>query len=111
MFKSNCSRRRLRGDLIEIIKIFKGFDNLAPFTFFEHNTAPTRGHSLKLDNARCRLDDRKFSFAHHHHIIITISFATRNTSNNVMNANNNVAGCQKSIKTLIKLATYILYYT
>ena len=27
---------------------------------------------------------------------------------NIMNANNNVAGCQKSIKTLIKLATYYI---
>ena len=56
--------RRLRGDLIEVFKIFKGFDNLDPTVFFELNTAPTRGHSLKLVNPRCRLDVRKFSFAH-----------------------------------------------
>ena len=47
--------RRLRGDLIEVCKIFKGFDNLDPFTFFELSTAPTRGHSLKLVKPRCRL--------------------------------------------------------
>ena len=56
--------RRLRGDLIEVFKIFKGFDNLDPFTFFELCTAPTRGHSLKLVKLRCRLDVTKFSFEH-----------------------------------------------
>ena len=40
--------RRLRGDLIEVFKIFKGFDNLDPTMFFELNTAPTRGHSFKI---------------------------------------------------------------
>jgi hypothetical protein len=56
--------RRLRGDLIEVFKIFKGFDNLDPTMFFELSTAPTRGHSLKLIKPRCRLDIRKFSFTH-----------------------------------------------
>ena len=56
--------RRLRCDLIEVFKIFKGFDDLDPFTFFELSTAPTRGHFLKLVKPRCRLDVRKFSFAH-----------------------------------------------
>jgi len=56
--------RRLRGDLIEVFKMFKGFDNLDPLLFFELNTAPTRGHSLKLVKPRCRLDVRKYSFAH-----------------------------------------------
>ena len=51
--------RRLRGDLIEVFKIFKCFDNLDPFTFFELSTAPTRGHSSKLVKPRCRLDIRK----------------------------------------------------
>jgi len=40
--------RRLRGDLIEVFKMFKGFDNLDSLMFFELNSAPTRGHSLKL---------------------------------------------------------------
>ena len=33
--------RRLRGDLIEVFKIFKGFENMDPLTFFELSTAPT----------------------------------------------------------------------
>ena len=56
--------RRVRGDLIEVFKIFKGFENLDPSLFFELSTAPTRGHSLKLIKPRCRLDIRKFSFSH-----------------------------------------------
>ena len=56
--------RRLRGDLIEVFKMFEGFDNLDPLLFFELNTAPTRGHSLKLVKPGCRLDVRKYSFAH-----------------------------------------------
>ena len=56
--------RRLRGDLIEVLKIFKGFDNLDSSKFFDLSQAHTRGHSLKLIKPRCRLDIRKFSFAH-----------------------------------------------
>ena len=44
--------------------MFKGFDNLDPLLFFELNTAPTRSHSLKLVKPRCRLEVRKYSFAH-----------------------------------------------
>jgi len=40
--------RRVRGDLIEVFKMFKGFENLDPCMFFRLNTAHTRGHSLKL---------------------------------------------------------------
>ena len=56
--------RRLRVDLIEVFKIFKGFDDLDPNIFFELSQAYTRGHSLKLLKPRCRLDIKKLSFAH-----------------------------------------------
>jgi len=57
--------RRLRGDLIEVYQMFIGVDNLDPLMFFfEFDTAPIRGHSLKLVKPRCRLDVRKYSFAH-----------------------------------------------
>ena len=56
--------RRLRGDLIDVFKIFKGFDNLDPSKIFDLSQAHTRGHSLKLIKPRCRLDIRTFSFAH-----------------------------------------------
>jgi len=56
--------RRLVGNLIKAFKMFKGFDNLDPFMFFELNTAPVRGHSVKLVKPRCCLDVKKYSFAH-----------------------------------------------
>jgi hypothetical protein len=56
--------RRLRGDLIEVFKIIKEFDDLDPNIFFERSQANKRGHSLKLLKPRCQLDTRKFSFAH-----------------------------------------------
>jgi ribonucleases P/MRP protein subunit RPP40 len=56
--------RRVRGDLIEVFKMCKGFDNLYPRLFLKFCTAPTRGHTLKLFKPRCHLDIGKFSFAH-----------------------------------------------
>jgi hypothetical protein len=56
--------RRLRGDLIEVFKMFKGMDNLDVHKFFQLTNAPTRGHSLKLVKHGCNLDIRKFSFSH-----------------------------------------------
>ena len=44
--------RRLRGDSIDVFKIFKGFDDVDP------------SHSLKLIKPRRRLDIRTFSVAH-----------------------------------------------
>ena len=40
--------RRLRGDLIEVFKIVKGFDNADYLDFFHLSTTGLRGHSLKL---------------------------------------------------------------
>jgi len=56
--------RRIRGDLIEVFKMFKGFENLDPCMFFKLNTAPTTWHSFKLIKPRCHLYVRKYSFAH-----------------------------------------------
>jgi ribonuclease P/MRP protein subunit RPP40 len=56
--------RRLRGDLIEVFKMFKGMDNLDVHKFFQLTNAPTRGHSLKLVKHGCNLDVRKFCFSH-----------------------------------------------
>ena len=40
--------RRLRGDLIEMFKIIKGFDNVDYKRFFQLSDNRLRGHSLKL---------------------------------------------------------------
>ena len=40
--------RFLRADLIEVFKIFKGFDKVYPNAFFTLNDRVSRGHDLKL---------------------------------------------------------------
>ena len=55
--------RRLRGDLIEVFKIFKGYDNLDPSIFFVKANTVCRGHCYKLQKFRSNLDIRKFSFS------------------------------------------------
>jgi ribonuclease P/MRP protein subunit RPP40 len=57
--------RRIKGDLIEVFKMFKGFENIDPCMFFRVNTAPTKGHCLKLIKPRCHLDIRKYSLLPH----------------------------------------------
>jgi len=44
--------RRLRGDLIEVFKIMKGFDDLDYRDFFVISTNRSRGHSMKLFKVR-----------------------------------------------------------
>ena len=56
--------RRLRDDLIEVFKIFKGFENLDSMKYFKLSTALTRSHSLKLVKSRCRSEVTKFSMQH-----------------------------------------------
>ena len=56
--------RRLRGDLIEVFKILKGFEKVDPARFFKTNSSDrTRGHSLKLFKCQCRLDIGRFAFS------------------------------------------------
>jgi len=51
--------RRLRGDLIEVFKIFKGFDDVKPTDFFTMSSTGLRGHELKLYKPQAHLDIRK----------------------------------------------------
>ena len=56
--------RRLRGDLIEVFKIFKGFEDISWETFFvKSTTSQLRGHQLKLFKKRSTLDIRKHFFS------------------------------------------------
>ena len=57
-------KRRLRADLIEVFRIFKGFDKIEATKLFKINSGGTRGHELKLNKPRCRLDYRKFTVSH-----------------------------------------------
>ena len=52
--------RRVRGNLIEVFKLFKGFDKIDVNRFFSCNAGVTRGHELKLFKYGCRLDCRKY---------------------------------------------------
>ena len=49
--------RQIRADLIEVYKIIHGLSHVNFFTFFEYSEEHhTRGHSLKLQKHRSRLD-------------------------------------------------------
>ena len=41
--------RKIRGDLIEVFKIIKGFDKVDYLKFFHLSTTGLRGHNLKFD--------------------------------------------------------------
>ena len=54
----------MRGDLIEVFKLLKGFDKVDYNKFFQINPRKrTRGHSLKLNKSRSRTDIRKNFFS------------------------------------------------
>ena len=56
--------RRLRGDLIEVFKIMKGFEDISWNKLFRMSSSKQlRGHSLKLYKPSLRLDVRKYSFS------------------------------------------------
>lgn len=59
----SVERRFLRGDMIQVFKIFKSFDNIETNKFFtvDHGSV-TRGHNKKIKKRTCHLDIRKYSF-------------------------------------------------
>ena len=55
--------RRIRADMIEVYKIFQGYEGLDIKDFFELNRdGNTRGHRYKLYKKRYRLNYGKYSF-------------------------------------------------
>ena len=54
--------RRLRGDHIEVFKIFNGYEILIEMFFSLKKDSRTRGHEVKLVKDQCRLEIRKYSF-------------------------------------------------
>jgi len=61
----SLQHRRLRGDLIQVFKIFKGLDRVDPDIFFSRpRTDTTRGHEYKLFKKHCKLDVRRNTFSH-----------------------------------------------
>ena len=55
--------RRLRGDLIEVFKILKGYDDIGADIFFVRSKSSLRGHQLNLQKKSVRLDVAKYSFS------------------------------------------------
>ena len=56
--------RRLRADLIEVLKIVKGIENVDQYSFFQRSKETrTRGHMHKFFLPSFRLNLRKFSFS------------------------------------------------
>jgi ribonuclease P/MRP protein subunit RPP40 len=62
----SLERRRVRGDLIEVFKIFKGISGLSVKDFFvTFDTGKvTRGHSMKVNKQFARLNIRANFFSH-----------------------------------------------
>ena len=55
---------RLRGDLIEVFKIFNGYEDIDSNICFKlKEDSMTRGHKAALVKPYCRLDKRKLSFS------------------------------------------------
>ena len=54
--------RRLRGDLIEVFQIFKGFDDVKPTDSFTMSITGLRGHEFKLYKPQAHLEIRKNFF-------------------------------------------------
>jgi len=50
----------LRWDLIEVFKMFKGFDNIRLSDFFKFSSTTLRGHTHKIYKPQMQLDVRKF---------------------------------------------------
>jgi len=53
---SHYPSRRLRGDLIAVFKICKGFDDVKPTDFFIMSSTGLRGHEFKLYKPQAHLD-------------------------------------------------------
>ena len=56
--------RRQRADLLEVFNMMKGLNKTDPGTFFTMSNRQSRGHSLKLEKPRPRLEMRKHFFSH-----------------------------------------------
>jgi hypothetical protein len=63
---TSLEQRRIRGDLIQVCKIVNNIDKLNYEKFFKLSNQPhfTRGHIMKMDKPRARLDVRKNFFSH-----------------------------------------------
>ena len=64
LWLTTLETRRLRGDLIEVFKIVKGYDDIGEDIFFVRSKSSLRGHQLKLQKGMLgprQLDIAKYS--------------------------------------------------
>ena len=59
----SLENRRLRADLLEVFKILKGFVKVDPATHFSMSDRRSRGHTLKLEKPKARLELRRRFFS------------------------------------------------
>jgi len=59
---TSLETRRLRKNLIEVFKIFKGFDNVNYSQFFSLSSTGLRGHEFKLQTPQIHSDIQKHFF-------------------------------------------------
>jgi hypothetical protein len=60
----SIEKRQTRGDLIQVFKLIKGFDNVDYSNFFQlTSNSRTRGHKFKICKGRSRLEIRKNFFS------------------------------------------------
>ena len=60
----SVNRRLIRGDMIEVYKLFVGLVDIDYRKFFTLETnGRTRGHDKKIKKMACKLDVRKYSFS------------------------------------------------
>jgi len=60
---TSLKTQRLRDDIVEMFKIFKGFEDISYNTYFPLSQSGIRGDSYKLCKPNSRLDIRIFSFS------------------------------------------------
>ena len=60
---SALDTRRIRGDLLEVFKILRWFEDIDKNIFFKSSSTELRGHSKKLFQVRSRLDCRYCDFS------------------------------------------------
>ena len=60
---TSLETRRLRGDMIQVFGMLKGFDDIDRDSFFKVSSTGLRGHSLKLFKNNFQTNTGRFSFS------------------------------------------------
>ena len=61
-FNNTKKTRRLRGDMIDVFKIFNGYENTEKYLLSVKEERRTRGRKITLAKKQCKIDIRNFHF-------------------------------------------------